>query len=218
MILSSTSALMYGPKSPRCSFSCPRYMAWVKEPSVNSSNTTFLNWGTPPFWDLVKKSRGKIGSVMGRGRDKEGLKITSRFLIWANEWMVMQFIELENPRGVGWGIQFGYIWFTVANTQRSGVQKRGLDEDHPYLGGIQIMQCVLVTQSCLTLCNPMDCSLPVSSVHGILQARILEWVAIFFSRGSSWPRDQTWVTCIAGGFCTVWATMEALTHASGLSK
>ena len=46
-----------------------------------------------------------------------------------------------------------------------------------------------VAQSCLTLCDPMDCSLPGSSVHGILQARILEWVAISFSRGSSQPRD-----------------------------
>ena len=48
---------------------------------------------------------------------------------------------------------------------------------------------VLVNQSCLTLCNLMDCSLPGSSVHGILQARILEWVAIPFSRGSSQLRD-----------------------------
>ena len=46
-------------------------------------------------------------------------------------------------------------------------------------------------QSCLTLCDPMNCSLPGSSVHGILQARILEWIAIFFSRASSWLRDQT---------------------------
>ena len=52
----------------------------------------------------------------------------------------------------------------------------------------------------------MDCSPPGSSVHGILQARIVEWVVIFFSRGSSWPRDQTWVSCIAGRFCTIWAT------------
>ena len=58
--------------------------------------------------------------------------------------------------------------------------------------------CVLVTQSCGTLCDPMDCSLAGSSVHGILQARILEWVAIFFSRGSSRPRDRTWVSHIAG--------------------
>ena len=48
-----------------------------------------------------------------------------------------------------------------------------------------------VAQSCLTLCNPVDCSLPGSSIHGILQARILEWVAISFSRGSSQPRDRT---------------------------
>ena len=50
---------------------------------------------------------------------------------------------------------------------------------------------VLVAQSCPTLCDPMDCSLPGSSVHKIFQARILEWVAISFSRGSSQPRDQT---------------------------
>ena len=55
----------------------------------------------------------------------------------------------------------------------------------------------------------MDCSPPGSSVHGILQARILEWVTIPFSRDSSQPRDQTHVSCIAGRFFTVWATWEA---------
>ena len=55
-----------------------------------------------------------------------------------------------------------------------------------------------IAQLCLTLCNPMDCSLPVSFIYGIFQARILEWVAMSFSRGSSWPRDQTWVSHIAG--------------------
>ena len=68
---------------------------------------------------------------------------------------------------------------------------------------------VLVSQLCLTLCNPMECSLAGSSVHGILQARIVEWVAISYSRGSSWPRDQTQVSCIAGRFFTVRATREA---------
>ena len=57
--------------------------------------------------------------------------------------------------------------------------------------------CVLVAQSCPTLCGPMDCSLPGSSVHGILQARILEWIAISFSRGFSQPRDQTQVSYIS---------------------
>ena len=68
---------------------------------------------------------------------------------------------------------------------------------------------VLVTQSCLNLCDPMDCSLPVSSVHGISQARILEWVAIPFSRGSSRPKDRTWVSYVAGTLFTIWATREA---------
>ena len=60
--------------------------------------------------------------------------------------------------------------------------------------------CCLVAQSCLTLWDPMDCGPPGSSVHGILQARILGWVVISFSRGSSWCRDQTCISCIAGGF------------------
>ena len=68
---------------------------------------------------------------------------------------------------------------------------------------------VLIAQSCLTLCNLMKCSWPGSSVCGNLQARILEWVAIPFSRGSYWPRDWTLVSCIAGRFFTVWATRDA---------
>ena len=55
-----------------------------------------------------------------------------------------------------------------------------------------------VAQSCPAVCNPMGYSPPGSSIHGILQARILEWVAIAFSRGSSWPRDQTHVSCAGG--------------------
>ena len=65
------------------------------------------------------------------------------------------------------------------------------------------------------LCYTMDCSLPGSSVHGIFQARILEWVAISFSRGSSWPRDQTWVSLIVGRCFTVWATREATKDVGG---
>ena len=68
---------------------------------------------------------------------------------------------------------------------------------------------VLVTQLCLTLCDPMHCSPSDSSVHGILQARILEWAIICFSRGSSWPRDQTQVSCFAGRFFTNWTIRES---------
>ena len=78
-----------------------------------------------------------------------------------------------------------------------------------------LLQCMKVksesevSQSCRTLCDPMDCSPPGSSVHGILQARVLEWVAIPFSKGSSQPSNQTQVSCIAGGFFT-FCSREAL--------
>ena len=67
-----------------------------------------------------------------------------------------------------------------------------------------------VAQSCLTLCDPMDCSPPGSSVHEIFQARVLEWVAISLSRGSSQPRDWTQVSCTVGRCFTVWATILTL--------
>ena len=58
------------------------------------------------------------------------------------------------------------------------------------------------------ICDPMDCSPPGSLVHGILQARKLEWVAVPLSRGSPQPRDRTWVSCITGRFFTVWASSK----------
>ena len=69
---------------------------------------------------------------------------------------------------------------------------------------------VKITHSCPILCNPMG-----YIVHGILQARILEWVAFPFSRGSSQPRDQTQVSCIAGQFFPSWATRKAQEYWSG---
>ena len=65
-----------------------------------------------------------------------------------------------------------------------------------------------VAQSCLTLCDPMDCKPPGSSIHGIFQARVLEWVAISSSRGLFWPRDWIQVSLTAGRRFTVWATRE----------
>ena len=88
---------------------------------------------------------------------------------------------------------------------------------HYKISDIQTKRCLLkryssfvsaTAQSCLTLCDPIDCNLPGSSVHGIFQARILEWVAISFSRGSSglpgWEDSQDWtcISCIAGRFFT----------------
>ena len=88
-----------------------------------------------------------------------------------------------------------------------GPKGPGLPQEHPArdLGLVSASLshyycCCLAAKSCLTLCDPMDCSPPGCSVHVTSQARILEWVAISFSRGSSRPRDQTQVNCLAGEF------------------
>ena len=85
---------------------------------------------------------------------------------------------------------------------------RGLFTTEPP-GKLEKLRCYAVL-SCLFMsdCDPMDYSLPGSSVYGILQARILEWAAIPFSRGSFQPRDWTQVSHIAGRFFTVWATRK----------
>ena len=82
------------------------------------------------------------------------------------------------------------------------------DDFHVQVITVLVKVKELVAQLCLTLCNSMEYSPPGSSVHGILQARILEWdsITIPFPRGFFQPRDRTWVSCIAGGF---WVTREA---------
>ena len=79
------------------------------------------------------------------------------------------------------------------------------------LKGLPLVQWTSeVAQSCPALWDPMDYSLPGSSIHGIFQASVLEWVAISFSRGSSAPRDRTQVSRITGRHFTIWATRKAL--------
>ena len=75
----------------------------------------------------------------------------------------------------------------------------------------------LITQSCLTLCDPMDGSTPGSSVHGIFQAGILEWLAIPFSWGSSQPRDQTQVFRIASRVFTDWAIRDYINYQNNIN-
>ena len=91
----------------------------------------------------------------------------------------------------------------ISETVKTGPQASHLRVLSPEEGSeIGVTVKVLVAQSCLTLCDPMDCSWPGPSVHGILQARILEWAAMPSSRGSSHLRDRTQVSHIAGGFFT----------------
>ena len=99
--------------------------------------------------------------------------------------------------------------FSVTKVGRVRSQKAVFWEHKERLIYCTLYVCVLIARLYLTLCNPMDYSLPCFSVPGILQARIVEWVAILFS-GIFQPRDQTQVSCFAGRFFTIWATREAL--------
>ena len=94
-------------------------------------------------------------------------------------------------------------------------QSYSFSSSHVLMWDISILEKAvgLVAKSCWTLADPMDYSLSSSSVHGILQARILDWVAISSSRESSQPRNRTQVSCIAGRFFTDWAMREALKKA-----
>ena len=104
------------------------------------------------------------------------------------------------------------IW--IIKGKKTGTLMYGINlgleiwSSHEFLGSSSILLYVLVTQSCLTLWDPRDCSPPGASVHGIFQARIMERVVIPFSKGSSQPRDQTLVSCTAGEFFTIWGTRE----------
>ena len=93
--------------------------------------------------------------------------------------------------------------------QSMGLQSQTQLSDWTTTEEINVCVCVLVTQSCQTLCNPMNCC-PPGFVCGILQARILEWVAISFSRRTSQPRDQTQVSSTANKFFTIWDTFGSI--------
>ena len=97
----------------------------------------------------------------------------------------------KEPRYPAVGEWINKLWYTQTTEQYSALKRNELSSHEK-------IWCVLVTQSYLTLCDPIYCSLQCSS----LQARILEWVAIRFSRGSSRPRDRTQISCIAGRFFT----------------
>ena len=104
------------------------------------------------------------------------------------------------------------LWVSASSCPHSACRK------HQVLLRLGASQVALVvseseaTQSCPTLCDPLDCSLPGSSVHGIFQAIVLEWIALSFSRGSSQPRDWTQVSHIVDRRFTIWATREVLRY------
>ena len=98
------------------------------------------------------------------------------------------------PRRTETWVSKAYLYTHLQSSNIHNSQK--MEETHVSINRC----CCLVAWSCLTLCDPMGCSPSGSSVHGVLQARILEWAAMPSSRGSSQPRDRTQVSCTAGRF------------------
>ena len=112
-------------------------------------------------------------------------------------------------------VKMAIIKKSTSNNGEEGMEKR----ESSYPAGGNVNWCShygrpygggLVGKSCPTLCNPVNCSLPGFSIHGIFQAKVLKWVAISFSSGSSQPRDRTQVSHIVGRHFTIWATREVL--------
>ena len=104
-----------------------------------------------------------------------------------SEWPSLELVLWEWQRSGGTKMSLGHLYLPQWMRERLGHRQ------------LHVCMCAESLQSCQTRCNPTDCSPPDSSVHGILQARILEWIAISSSRGSSWPRDQTrifYVSCM----------------------
>ena len=132
----------------------------------------------------------------------------------------LRWLSLDSHPGWSWVPQCGVVAGTLYTGVSCSLDSFLLLTIQLVLVGTSLLQAghevkwSEVAQSCPTLCNPVDCSLPGSSIHGILQVRILEWVAISFSRGSSRPRDRTWVSHIAGRRFNLWATREAHTNST----
>ena len=107
---------------------------------------------------------------------------------------------LPNTACLSLGFIFSFIIFSLPVVIQSGKK---------------VKMKVLVPRSCPAFCNPVNCSSLGSSVHAVLQARILEWVAISFSKGSFWPRDPTQISPIAGRCFIGWATRENIQYKCG---
>ena len=172
-------------------------------------------------------SAGDLDSIPGSGRSHEGGMAThSSILAW---W-------IPTDRGAWWATVPPGV--AKSQTRLSGLAQHSTLYIIQYVSDVSVICIVYVYtqnihphqiyifyyilhmsvhaqpfQSCLmTLCHSVDCSPPGSFVHGVLQARMLEWVAMPSSRESSWPREWTHISCvfcISGGFFTHWATCEA---------
>ena len=159
-------------------------------------------WGEKvelPKHPLKGKWRNNMVSIKGfldRTENKQTKSIPS-------SWINLK-KEIWGEKKIKWW-QNSYSFILYINTSSSKTWK--IKWSNAWWGNFLLVKA---TQLCPALCNSMDYSLPGSSVHGILQARILEWVAIPFSMGSSQPRDWTWVSCTSSRLFPVWVTRDSL--------
>ena len=141
-------------------------------------HSSTLAWEVP--WT---EEHGRLQSMGSRRVERDWATSLSR--IGEGNGNPLQCSCLENPR------DWGAWWAAVYGVAQSRTRLKRRSSSSSFIIIICFLFIVLVAQLCLTLCNPLDCNLPDFSVLGIFQARILDLVAISFSRGSSWPRDQT---------------------------
>ena len=139
------------------------------------------------------------------------MRMRQRIILWVH--MFISVSQRCSKCGSGWFRSIGIVsgMLLVHNVFLKALGKSKSK-------GVHGCFCCSVAQSSPTLWNPMDCSPPGFSVHGILQARTLEWVAIPFSRGSSWPRDQTCISCIGRWVLYHSATREVNTDRGGKGR
>ena len=148
------------------------------------------------------KNNGLLTEVdRWKGSEVEHKLRSTHFILYKGYKLNRKKLKFINQQRL-WKLWKSYYQQDYGNLLRRHWASPKTDKYMSHLKRKQPCLCAQSLQSCLTLCDPMIGSLPGSSVHGILQARTLEWVAMPSSRGSSQSRDQTQISCIAGGFFT----------------
>ena len=174
-----------------------RWVPWTER----RSNQSILKEINPEYsleGLILKLTLQYFGHLMQKANSLERTLILGKIEGRRRGWQRMKWFMASS-------IQRTWVWTNSGRQWRSGrpgvLQSMGSRRvGHDWVTEQQQQMLVKIIQSCPTLCKPMDWGLPGSSVHGTLQARTLEWVAIPFSRASSQPRDQTQVSHIAGRF------------------
>jgi len=161
-------------------------------------------------WDILPSTQSKQSEIYTR------LFIMTLFIV-TNDWKQTKYPSVESQLNKLWYIYTFEFVLTWVSSGRGSSLALFLFVLLQSVVCCVVLCCVVCPQSCLTCCNPVDCSPPGFSVHGILQARTVEWVAISFSRGFSQCRDWTcvsYISCLGRQILNYGTTWEALSECS----